>query len=205
MTPPWAATVTCSTTSPWPCGAAGRRADRRSGAASRPWTVPCSQMAASPPVVVSSPPMPHSVVVPGTSARSPTPTPAPGPAAILVRVQVPERDRCRIHVAGLTPPVTTGIQIPPTPSGANRSDCCTFQGARNRAQRLPPLRPARGGDPGHPDAVLGHGQDVIELSVAQDRRGAGHRRPGVAVVVDHAAGGDAPDVVAGGRPRPGRR
>ena len=98
---------------------------------------PCSQMAALPPVVVSSPPVPHSVVVPGMSARSPTPTPVPGAAAILVRVQAPVRDRCRTHVAGLSPPVTTGIQIPPAPSGANRSGCCTGQGATKRFQHRP--------------------------------------------------------------------
>src|ERR1700716_4108080 len=94
-------------------------------------------MVAPPPAVVSRPPLPHSDVVPGMRARSPTPTPAAEPAAILVRVHRPARDRCRIHVALSRPPVTTGIQIPPAPSEANRSGCCTPQGAMTLFQRDP--------------------------------------------------------------------
>src|SRR5580704_4415281 len=94
-------------------------------------------MAASPPEVVTMPPVPHSVVVPGTSARSPTPTPDPRAAGICVRVQSPSRDRCRIQVGELFPAVTTGIQTPPPPSVANRSACCTGHGDMNRRQHLP--------------------------------------------------------------------
>ncbi len=103
----------------------------------RPGAARCAQMVASPPAVVSSPPLPHSDVVPGISARSPTPTPAPGPAAIGVRAHRPPRDRCTIQVSGSVPPVTTGIQIPPAPSEAKRSGCCTVQGATNLLQRAP--------------------------------------------------------------------
>src|SRR5258708_39817231 len=94
-------------------------------------------MVASPPAVVSSPPLPHSDVVPGMRARSPMPAPPVEPAAIGVRVQWPARDRCRIHVAVSRPPVTIGIQIPPAPSEANRSGCCTAQGDTNLFQREP--------------------------------------------------------------------
>ena len=78
------------------------------------------------------------------------------------------RDRCRIQVAGLSPPVTTGIQIPPAPSVANRSGCCTGQ---RRHEPLPapavpvrqhqvPVRPVRRGGARHPDVVRGHREDV---------------------------------------------